>query len=374
MLRGLSATARRSVLAGQRRYVHHNTLGPMRSRSVRGSAQRPKRQERRQMSFFDDLKKAFQEELDKNKEFKEASEQVQQQLSKATKSADKEAGKTADAAKAAAAKSAEAAREAAAKSQEKLKSAAEETTKHAESAKKKLEELSQSASKHTDKLKDFASSKAGILDGLKDKVREKSSTIKQRVSAALKEEVDAIKSTEEFKNIQKEVGQTTSTVSETLSKAKSKVAASKEGDSLVGIALKSAQASLGETSWRDEFKALFKPEKKVKTIKLAGAVSEELKDQKKAAQEAAEEAAENYDGPTGLMKVDQPKTGWDAFSERLSSTPLISRLLKESREANKKFTETGTGQAVKGAVDATKDMRDELRERWETSQVCLTVF
>ena len=94
-----------------------------------------------------------------------------------------------------------------------------------------------------------------------------------------------------------------------------------------------------------------------------------MKDAQAAARKEAEDAAAAYDGPAALMRVEQPKTGWQAFSERLSSTPLISRLLEQSQKANEKFAETGTGQAVKGAANATKDMRDELRERWETSQV-----
>jgi hypothetical protein len=383
MLRALMVTARQSLPGSIARPVLlQRGVGSWARPQLpaRRTLAPPPKHTRRQLSFFGDLKKALQEEVSKSKDLKDATAQVQQQFSQTAKSTDKEAAKqaqaakeaaqqTAEAARKAAEQTADAARKAAAKSQEKLKAATEGTTRQAQEAaqgaKQKVQEMSQQAAKKAGEFVEQTVSKLrSIFSSTLDDAAMRAQKLKERATEAVKEDFDALKSTEEFKNITKEVGDASSKFSETVSKAKAKVSSSQalaDDTSLLNAMRRTANEALGETTWKDEFKAIFKPEKKVKKIKLAGVASQQDK-------KGQQQQQPTYDGPSAVMNVAQPQTGWQAFAQRLGNTPLISKLLEQSREANKKFAETGTGQAVKGAINTTKDLRDELRERWETSQ------
>lgn len=75
-----------------------------------------------------------------------------------------------------------------------------------------------------------------------------------------------------------------------------------------------------------------------------------------------------YEGPGALMHVEVEKTGWEKFAERLSKTPIIEDILSGSKKARRVVGRSKVGKAAGEAKTAVDDMKDELRERWETSQ------
>lgn len=71
-----------------------------------------------------------------------------------------------------------------------------------------------------------------------------------------------------------------------------------------------------------------------------------------------EDEAEKYDGPTALVWVKDQGSAWDKMKARLSSSPLIREMLKNTKKATQAAAQTDigkkafeTGQSVKDKVD-----------------------
>ena len=84
--------------------------------------------------------------------------------------------------------------------------------------------------------------------------------------------------------------------------------------------------------------------------------------------EENEEEDEEYDGPNAIVVVKEPQNAWESMKARLSESPLIQEILKNTRKATKAAGETPIGQTASKINTGIKDKLDEAREVWETSQ------
>lgn len=80
------------------------------------------------------------------------------------------------------------------------------------------------------------------------------------------------------------------------------------------------------------------------------------------------EVDENYDGPTAMVLVDQPKSVWESMQDRLGSSPLIREVLKNTRKMQAAAAETDVGKTAKKVSENFRNKIEDAREVWETSQ------
>lgn len=71
--------------------------------------------------------------------------------------------------------------------------------------------------------------------------------------------------------------------------------------------------------------------------------------------------AGTYSGPSAIVHVKEPKGAWESMKDRLSDSPLIQELLKNSR----KFTKVASDTPI--AKQASEQI-SKVKEFWETSQ------
>lgn len=83
---------------------------------------------------------------------------------------------------------------------------------------------------------------------------------------------------------------------------------------------------------------------------------------------SAEDREDQYDGPTALVSVAEPLTAWEAMRARLSSSPLISDIMKRTSRVSKAASETTVGKKVGEATNVVQDKVHDIREYWETTQ------
>ena len=73
-------------------------------------------------------------------------------------------------------------------------------------------------------------------------------------------------------------------------------------------------------------------------------------------------------GPSALVVVKEPKGAWEQMKERLSDSPFIKEILKNSRRAGKAASSTDIGRKAQDVSRSVKDKIEDAREFWETSQ------
>ena len=90
---------------------------------------------------------------------------------------------------------------------------------------------------------------------------------------------------------------------------------------------------------------------------------------KKEGEDAAEEVDEEiYSGPNAIVHVKQPKNAWESMKARLSDSPLIQEILKNSRKFQKVAGETPIGQQAQRINESVQEKLNKAKEFWETSQ------
>ena len=82
--------------------------------------------------------------------------------------------------------------------------------------------------------------------------------------------------------------------------------------------------------------------------------------------EEEEEVA--YDGPSALVHVKEPQNAWESMKQRLSESPLIQEILKNSKKIGKAAGETPIGQQAHKINETVKGGIEDAKEFWETSQ------
>ena len=97
------------------------------------------------------------------------------------------------------------------------------------------------------------------------------------------------------------------------------------------------------------------------------------KPKKKKVNEDGEEVEEEeeeapYDGPSAIVHVKEPQNAWESMKQRLSESPLIQEILKNSRKIGKAAGETPIGQQAHRMNESVKGKIEDAKEFWETSQ------
>ena len=75
-----------------------------------------------------------------------------------------------------------------------------------------------------------------------------------------------------------------------------------------------------------------------------------------------------YDGPSAIVHVKEPQNAWESMKQRLSESPLIQEILKNSRKIGKAAGETPIGQQAHKINENVKGRIEDAKEFWETSQ------
>lgn len=267
-----------------------------------------------------------------------------------------------------------------------MNKAAEQAEKMAEKAAKDFGSLGEKAKERAEKAAELAKDAA-------DKAAEKASRTTSKVSDS--------KSASRFSDLTKKMSEkmfgvgkeasdrakttlkdTSSDIGEKVSKARSQASESKIGaearkrfddlnSSSTFRAVKKAvdDAKLLE-GWGDAARELLGSPKKKRVVKVASPPSENAYSSTTDGENEKEEDddRQDYDGPDALMAVKEERTGWERFAERLSQTPIIEDILKGSKKARRVVGRSKVGKAAGEAKTAVDDIREELREKWETSQ------
>jgi len=290
--------------------------------------------------FFSNIRDSIERELSKNKDFKESVSKLRkdrnlQNLADKTSEATR---KFAETSKVAAEKAAEHTKLAAEKAAEQTKLAAEHTKLAAEKAAEK-------AKLAAEKTKE-AAEKTGEKSGFTDRF----TRFGKSSSEAAEETIHSFeKSTSSFKK----------TVS---SNPFVKSLSSNETLNSVSSSIKEAGLLDG---WGDAARELFGAKKKVRKVQVSAPPSSAVDSDEN---DDDDEEENVYEGPDALTTVAQEKTGWQKFSERLANTPIIEDILSGTKKARRVVSRSKVGKAAGEAKTAVDDIKDELRERWETSQ------
>ena len=110
------------------------------------------------------------------------------------------------------------------------------------------------------------------------------------------------------------------------------------------------------------------------TLKKKVAQAQSFRPAKKAAEDedddekAKREEEERYKGSQALVHVKEPTSAWEAMKERLSDSPIIKEMLKNSRKVKAAAAATDLGKKATEAAENVKDKMADVREFWETSQ------
>ena len=295
--------------------------------------------------FFSNIRDSIERELSKNKEFKESISKLRkdknlQDLTQKTADATRKFAKTSESlAKDAASRASRAAEKAAETSKvaaEKTKVAAEKTKQAAESAAEKTKDFSEKSG-FSKKFSRFGKSSAESAEETVNKAKDTMNKTKESMDKAASSFKKQVESNPFFKTISS---------NETLSSISSSV---KDAGLLDG--------------WGDAARELFGTKKKVRKVQVSAPPPQDSSDVEK-----DDDDEEEYDGPSALTNVVQEKTGWQKFSERLSKTPIIEDILSGTKKARRVVSRSKVGKAAGDARTAVGDIKDELRERWETSQ------
>ena len=294
--------------------------------------------------FFSNIRDSIERELSKNKEFKESISKLRkdknlQDLTQKTADATRKFAKTSESlAKDAASRASRAAEKAAETSKvaaEKTKVAAEKTKQAAESAAEKTKDFSEKSG-FSKKFSRFGKSSAESAEETVNKAKDTMNKTKESMDKAASSFKKQVESNPFFKTISS---------NETLSSISSSV---KDAGLLDG--------------WGDAARELFGTKKKVRKVQVSAPPPQDSSDVEN------DDDEEEYDGPSALTNVEQEKTGWQKFSERLSRTPIIEDILSGTKKARRVVSRSKVGKAAGDARTAVGDIKDELRERWETSQ------
>lgn len=78
--------------------------------------------------------------------------------------------------------------------------------------------------------------------------------------------------------------------------------------------------------------------------------------------------AEKYEGPTAMVVVKDRGSAWDQMKARLSSSPLIREMLRNTKKVKDAAAATDIGKKAFETGQSVKDKVDDVREYWETSQ------
>ena len=297
--------------------------------------------------FFSNIRESIERELSKNKEFKESISKLRkdknlQDLTEKTAEATRKFAKTseslakdaADLTKSAAERAAETSKVAAEKTRQAAESAAEKTKQAAE----KTKDFSDKSG-FSKKFARFGKSSSETAEETLNKTKDTVNKTKETLDQTLDQAASALKNNPFFKKVSS---------NETLSSISSSV---KDAGLLDG--------------WGDAARELFGTKKTVRKVQVSSPPPQDSSEDKV---DEEEEEEDEYDGPSALTNVVQEKTGWQKFSERLSQTPIIEDILSGTKRARRVVSRSKVGKAAGDAKTAVDDIRDELRERWETSQ------
>lgn len=107
-------------------------------------------------------------------------------------------------------------------------------------------------------------------------------------------------------------------------------------------------------------------------IRKTVAHAESVRAKQQATSSAEDEDEENkppaYEGPTALVVAKSKKSTWEQMSERLSDSPLIREMLKNSRKIGKQAAGTDLGKQAKRVSENISNKIHDAREFWETTQ------
>lgn len=80
------------------------------------------------------------------------------------------------------------------------------------------------------------------------------------------------------------------------------------------------------------------------------------------------EEEEKYTGGQAIVLVKEGKSAWESMKERLSDSPLIKEILKNSKKYGQQAAGTDIGKKATEAATQAKEKLEDAREFWETSQ------
>jgi import inner membrane translocase subunit TIM44 len=280
-------------------------------------------EQRRKMGFFSNLKKQFDEELEKNEDLKKSFEELN-------------------------------------KTKEKLENVEK-------IAKKKMQEVS---SKTGEAAKNFQEKASSASQKMKDQYDEAIST-----AAKLKQEEEEKAKKEKLQsdaeaNTSGEQNPKSNQPEGEKSEDPTQAARTFIGNFFSGLKQKKENlvSPITRDRWRREWgeavKELFGDNKK-------RTVDEALSSVKTTKAEPAPKEGEEkqaYDGPTALVAVKEDESAWQKISARFRETPIIQGMLDAAKQAARTNAGKKVREGAKMAKDKVSDTREDLLEFWETSQ------
>eukprot|EP00941_MAST-03F_sp_MAST-3F-sp1_P002622 g2622.t1 len=345
--------------------------------AVRSVAMTVRFQQRRPMSFFSNLKKQFEEELSKNKDLQKNLDKVGADLEKARERAAKVAQQTADATKEAAKKTADVTKDSAGKASEWVEKAGSRSgaTEKLKEAARKAQDAAEAAGDRTgvksaEDAKETLKGFRGIIDRTFGSFRKEAETTKEKIAKQASEASFVKETRAQFSKARDGVNQ-----SPVFQRVYQQIESIKQSGVTDG--------------WGDAYNELLGRKEKgrggrVKVHRSAAQKAKEAMDEMRGEDETeeemkkrmAEEKASEWDddeekeiiGDGALRVVAQEKGAWEKISERLSSTPLISDILRQGGKAAEAAKKTKAAEAARRAGTAANEFAEDVREHWETSQ------
>jgi len=310
----------------------------------------PRRQFSTGGGFFSNLKKQVEQELAKSKELKEGMDKLKhdKSLKQAAHKAEGAASKTAQGLGSMGSKAKDAAQRAA----EKAKEAAEKAAQAAAERSSTLTESGGRFSRFAEKVKSFGGAVGTKAKTTAEAASERSEKLKETVG----EKVSKAASEASETSFARQAAERLKTSNQTVSK--------NPYVQTVVTAMKDAKVLEG---WGDAARELMGKKKTMRTVKVA-TPPDMAPPREDGEEEEEEEEKDAYTGTAALMSVEAEKSNWEKFSERLSRTPIIEDVLDGAKRARRVAARSKVGKAAGKAKSTMDDMKEEARERWETSQ------